>query len=211
MSDVAQTLRWTEYAVKVNQPAASPLQRQLRGQVRPTALDAFDRAKRRFLAGDRVDMQSLASELGVNRVTLYRWVGSREQLLAEVLWVLTERSIRGYLAEADNEPHVGELLSRFVRDVLANPGIQRLLDDEGAFAMSLLTSRDGGYEPRLIALVRELLVAQAEAGHLASDIPVEDLAYTAVRITESYIHSRVITGEDPDADRAARVLRTLLR
>jgi DNA-binding phage protein len=58
----------------------TPLRRQLAGEAlgrRPAALDAFLLARRRFIAGERVDMTALAQELGVNRVTLYRWVGSR--------------------------------------------------------------------------------------------------------------------------------------
>jgi Tetracyclin repressor-like, C-terminal domain len=46
---------------------------------------------------------------------------------------------------------------------------------------------------------------------MSDDAPLEDLAYAAVRITESYIHTRVITGEQPDARRAETVLRALLR
>jgi AcrR family transcriptional regulator len=38
-------------------------------------------------------MIALARELGVNRVTLYRWVGSREQLLVAVIWSLAERTL----------------------------------------------------------------------------------------------------------------------
>ena len=38
-------------------------------------------------------MSALAEELGVNRVTLYRWVGSRNQLLVEVIWSLAERTL----------------------------------------------------------------------------------------------------------------------
>src|SRR5206468_12935445 len=67
------------------QPGPSP-QRQPAGTAipRPTALDAFRLARRTFQAGDRVDMQTLARTLQVDRVTVYRWVGSREQLLTEV-------------------------------------------------------------------------------------------------------------------------------
>jgi hypothetical protein len=139
-------------------------------------------------------------------------VGSREQLLTEVLWALTTRSFDGYVEHAQlDEPRVAALLSMFIRDVLANPGMRRLLDDEGDFAMRMLTGRDSAYRPRLIGLVHDLLAEDLAAGRLTSTVPLEDLAYTAVRITESYIHTRVITGEDPDADRASRVLYTLLR
>ena len=67
------------------------LQRELAegaGDRRPTPLDAFKLARRRFLAAERIDMSALADELQINRVTLYRWVGSRERLLVEVLWSL---------------------------------------------------------------------------------------------------------------------------
>src|SRR3954468_17932201 len=51
-------------------------------------------ARRRFLAPERLDMSALAQELGVNRVTLYRWVGSRDKLLAEVAWALARAGAR---------------------------------------------------------------------------------------------------------------------
>ncbi len=83
-------------AVSDPRPADTPLRRQLTqaSPARPTALDAFRHARRTFLGGDRVDMQALARSLGVNRATLYRWVGSREQLLTEILWSLIEPTIR---------------------------------------------------------------------------------------------------------------------
>ena len=55
---------------------------------------AFRLARRAFLAGERIDMQRLAAELGVNRVTLYRWVGNRGRLLGEVAWELADALIR---------------------------------------------------------------------------------------------------------------------
>ena len=39
-----------------------------------------------FVAGQRLDMRSLARRVGVARATLYRRVGNREQLLDQVLW-----------------------------------------------------------------------------------------------------------------------------
>src|SRR3954447_9738114 len=67
--------------------------------VRPAATDALRLARRRFLAPERVDMSALAEELGVNRVTLYRWVGSRDQLLVEVVWSLAREALDAVEAE----------------------------------------------------------------------------------------------------------------
>src|SRR3954462_13841299 len=77
-------------------PGRTKLQRDLAGAAerrRPTPLDAFRLARRKFLSAERIDMRALAAEFGVTRVTLYRWVGSREQLLVEVVWSLGERTL----------------------------------------------------------------------------------------------------------------------
>lgn len=200
--------------------AGTPLQRQLAGTAtaRPTALDAFRLARRTFLAGDRVDMQTLARSLDVDRATVYRWVGSREQLLTEILWSLIEPTIAnlrtahchaGPPAVPGQSP-AAAVITGTVRAVIANPGMQRFLDREGDLALRLLTTRASGFETRLIALVAGLVRQEAEAGRLITVVPVDDLPYVLVRIMESYIYLSLITGEHPDPDRAARVINALL-
>src|SRR5712691_7933296 len=51
--------------------------------------DALGAARRKLPRHERLDMNELAGELGVGRATLYRWVGSRDELLGEVLWSLS--------------------------------------------------------------------------------------------------------------------------
>jgi AcrR family transcriptional regulator len=181
-------------------------------RARPTPRDAFRLARRTMLDGQRLDMQALAAGVGVNRVTLYRWVGSREQLIVEVLWSLTERTVLGLWAEADGRPgpRVPQVLSGWVRATIENPGIRRFLHGESEFAMRLLTLKSGGYQPRLFALVRDLITADLTAGRAESALPVEDLAFTAVRICESYVYLPAITGEQPDPDALGRVLAVLI-
>src|SRR5438046_10377518 len=110
-------------------PARTKLQRDLAGATdrrRPTPLDAFRLARRKFLAAERIDMSALADELGVNRVTLYRWVGSREQLLVEVVWSLAQRTLelndRG--VSAGGEERVVRIVPRFLADVNSNEGMR---------------------------------------------------------------------------------------
>ncbi len=83
---------------------------------RPTATDAFRLARRRWLAGERVDMSAMAGELDVNRVTLYRWIGSREALLVEIVWGLAERTLADVSAR-DRRPRARarrRVVTRFV-------------------------------------------------------------------------------------------------
>jgi len=64
---------------------------------RPAARRADKRSARIVAAaarwiqdGRRLDMQGLADELGMSRVTLFRRIGSREALLGKALWMLTQ-------------------------------------------------------------------------------------------------------------------------
>jgi Tetracyclin repressor-like, C-terminal domain len=202
------------------QQPGPPPQRQPAGTAiaRPTALDAFRLARRTFLAGDRVDMQTLARTLHVDRVTVYRWVGSREQLLTEILWSLIEPTIAnlreehcrpGPAAQIGPSP-AAAVVTGTVRAVIANQGMQRFIDREGDLALRLLTTKASGFEARLVALIADLVRQEAEAGRLTAVIPADDLPYVLVRIMESYVYLGLITGEHPDPDRAARVINALL-
>jgi AcrR family transcriptional regulator len=185
----------------------TPLRRQLAGETAdrsPAALDAFLAARRRFVDGERLDMTSLAAELGVNRVTLYRWVGSREQLLVEVVWSLARRTLDDLIAAhpraADRQVRI---LMGFLEATLSHPGMQRWLKEEGESAMRLLTRHDTDFQPRLIAAVEALIDPDDPDRH--------EVAYALVRVIESYTYLDLITGERPEAGRAEPIFRRLLQ
>lgn len=158
-------------------------------------------------------MSALALELGVNRVTLYRWVGSREKLLVEVIWSLAERTLKDEVKRTrkSGSERIVTIVSRFIAATLSNPGFAHFLAEEGELAMRVLTRRDMDFQPRLITAVQNLLEEEVGAGRM--DLPAElyDVGYTLVRIIESYIYLDLITGEKPDAKRAEVMLRLLLR
>jgi AcrR family transcriptional regulator len=176
---------------------------------RPLPTDALALARRRFLAGLRIDMSALAHELGVNRVTLYRWFGSRDRFLVEVLWSLTQRTLETIESgvEARGGERIVEIVTRFLETIIGNAGMQRWLAEEGEHAMRLLTRHETGFQPRLIDAVERLLREEE------LDLPVDrhELAFVIVRLIESYTYLDLITGERPDASRAAPILRMLLR
>jgi AcrR family transcriptional regulator len=175
--------------------------------------DALTLAREKFLVPERVDMSSLADELGVNRVTLYRWFGSRDRLLVEVVWSLASEM----LADAESgtrgrgSDRIVRVLGKFLDAVIENPGWQRWLEEEGEHAMRLLTRRETEFQPRLIAAVEDLLCAEAGSGALDVPVDLHDLAYVIVRLIESYTYLDLITGERAEARRAEPILRMLLR
>ena len=185
-----------------------------RAAPRPAAADALRLARRKFRAAERIDMTALADELGVNRVTLYRWVGSREQLLVEVVWTLARRTLEQAEAETAGPPgaeRIAGIVTRFLEIVIDDRGMQRWLAEEGESAMRLLTRHETDFQPRLIAAIEGLLRADAATGRLDLPVDLHELAYVIVRLIESYTYLDLITGERPEAGRAEPILRMLLR
>jgi AcrR family transcriptional regulator len=194
---------------------ATPLQQLLSGAApaRRTALDAFSRARRMFLDGQRVDMGVLARDLGVNRATLYRWVGSRDQLLTEILWSLMRRTADRLLAadaDAPGSSRSARVIDALLRAVIGNVGMQQFIDAEGELALRLLTTKASDFQARLVDLVHTLIADDLARGRLRTELPCDDLAFVVVRIMESYVYIGLITGERPDPDRAGRVIHALL-
>jgi AcrR family transcriptional regulator len=192
----------------VSREAPSPAEAGAAPAVPPEVLRL---ARRRLVSGQRLEMSSLAAELAVNRVTLYRWVGSRERLLVEVLWSMADRALRHVRAQVPPGPdRAVEVVVGFLDLVLANPGVQSLLTAEPELTMRLLTHRAAGFQPRLLAAVEDLLREETAAGRL--DVPMDphELAYVVVRLIESYTYLDVLLGEEPEAHRAEAALHLLL-
>ena len=174
--------------------------------------DVLRLGRRRFNAGQRLEMTALAAELGVNRVTLYRWVGSRERLLVEVLWSLAERAFalaRSSVPASAPDRSVRVVVG-FLDLVLAHPGMQSMLAGDIDLAMRLLTHRASGFQPRLLQAVEDLLREESAAGRVDVPMDAHELAYVVVRLIESYTYLNVLMGEEPEASRAEAALRVLL-
>jgi AcrR family transcriptional regulator len=180
---------------------------------RPTLNDALRIGRHKFLAGERVDMSAVADELGVNRVTLYRWIGSRDRLLVDVIWSLADRAIvaSDRSTKERGAERIVQITTKFIDTVIANPGMQSWLAEEGEHAMRLLTRHETDFQPRLIRAIERLLTEETEGGRLDLPVDLHDLAYVIVRLIESYIYLDLITGEDPQTRSAEPILRMLLR
>lgn len=194
-------------------PSETPLARALAGtDTRPTPLDALAVARRRFLAGKRVDMSSVADELGVSRVTLYRWVGSRGALLGEVMATLAIRSLESEDAriKSTGRERIAHLATHIVQSLMAHPGMQALLAAEPEFALRLLTTSEGSVQGRIMDWWEQALSEEIAAGRMKSPLPARDIAYLIVRLCESFVYKEVIVGEAADPEQAAVLFRMVL-
>jgi AcrR family transcriptional regulator len=180
------------------------------GNRRIEPFDAFVAARRTYLRGKRLDMQELASELGIGRATLYRWVGSREQLLGEILWSLGEMGMKEAeaAATATGPERIVQIYEHFLNLNVSHRPLQQFIANEPETALRLLTSNQGAQHQRLIDYLRRLLEAAATAGEIQLRLGAADLAYVLVRVGESFIWRE--SGDEPDAAKAAAVARVLL-
>lgn len=180
---------------------------------RPRPADAYALARKKYLAGMRIDLGQMAEELGINRVTLYRWVGSRDALILEVIWRLTEQTLSQEWQKVIDlpGPRVPALLVGFLKASWSHPGGRHFLMTENERLMRLTTIASNGYQPRFLAAVRYYLSLDIESGRTNTSIDLDDLAFVCVRIAESYQYRPTIDDSPFDGEAAERVLTTLLR
>ena len=167
-------------------------------------------ARRKFMECRRIEMKDIADELGVSRMTLNRWVGSRDELLGEVNWSLARPTLeRARIAAGGHGVEaVAETLQRFIADVLTAPFMQTFLRREGEIALRILTTRSSDTQHNFIAHVRTLLDEELPGADMG--MPVDDVAYLLVRIAESFCYVDLITGDEPDASKVGPAVRLLL-
>jgi hypothetical protein len=180
---------------------------------RPTALDAFKVARRKFIAGERIEMQALAEEVGTSRVTLHRWVGNRDLLLGEILWSLTEPTLHDARKATRKRGGAGiaEAWGRFLRTVNDAAFMRSFLEREPEIALRVLTTKSSPLQARLAGAVSEMISVEVDAGRLKPPMEVHDLAYVIVRLGESFVYADIITGSKPEPEKAERATAALLR
>jgi AcrR family transcriptional regulator len=181
---------------------------------RATVAAAFDTACTWFMAGRRVDISALADEVGVSRVTMHRWVGTRDELLTEIMWDLTSRTLDRLQAQVDAEgvaPRTPELLGRYVDRVAHNIGVLRLQREEPEAFVRLCTTGASTFQQRIVGRVTDLLAADRAAGYITVELETQELAFATVRLLEAYAHAPSLTGNAADPVLATRVLRAFLR
>ena len=198
-------------------PRATQAPRITRGRTRSGDLSAriVATAARWIYEGRRLDMQGLADELGVSRVTLFRRVGSRENLLSQALWQLSERMLDTAVSRWEAERPEGELHTpgtiRHINAMVAgSAGLRRLLDDEPALAMRVLTDPRGRVQSGLVAFNERLLRRDIEESSLVTIIEPGALAYALVRLSESFLYADVLAARKPDVETANRLQQALI-
>lgn len=179
---------------------------------RVTPLDLFRLARRGWVDGERLDIGALAAQLGIGRATAFRWVGSREQLLGEVIWSLCEPLLDQAAAASHGRgaQRVAATCEYAIRAMLRYRPLRRFIELDAEFALRLMTSKHGPLQARVIDKVRGLLQFENERGALELPLNIDTLAYLVVRLAESFIYADVISDQRIDPADAGLAIELLL-
>ena len=194
-------------SLKEGQPAAGSAPRA------PTSEDLLELARQRFLHGERIQVEVLASELGISRATAYRWADNAEQLTGRVIASFAEATFRRAASEARGRgaKRVLDVMERGMRLIAAFEPYRKFFERDPQKALRIVASKEGPVQRQTIALHQELLEEEVRRGHLRLSVDAHAMAYALVRIVETFIYADVIAGEEPDIDKAVDILKLMLR
>jgi AcrR family transcriptional regulator len=181
----------------------------------PAAVPAgiFAAAAEQYLAGQRLDMKSLARRLGISRATLYRRAGNREQLLDEVIWWRARRMLAGQLlatAGLAGADRIAAVIGGALHAIERDEPLHRLLDSDPETALRLLTGTRSLAARGMTRALEGLIDAERDRGAFRPELDTATLAYAIMRISEGFLYADVIADRPPDTGRAVTVIRALL-
>jgi AcrR family transcriptional regulator len=196
-------------------PRVTPLSRLLDQESssrRATPLDAFKLARNKWLAGERIDVGKIAQELGVGRATVFRWVGTREQLYGEICSALFAKELARAqdAARGSGLNKLIDTIERLLRSLASATPLRRFVAEDAEFAMRVLTSSESPVQYRCTIAIQERIDALVDSGAMQPALPANELAYIIVRITESFLYRDVLTGAQADIEAAISAIRILL-
>jgi AcrR family transcriptional regulator len=177
-------------------------------------------ARRRFLRGERIELQDVAQRLGLARMTVYRWFGSRDGLMGEVLAQLGEGLVDDAATHTREQGRRGllELFGRVNRDIASSDALRSYLRREGLPALRVLTASDGVVHPRMVASIERVIRSElgedddllGEDDDLLGAIDPGTLAFAIVRLAESFLYNDASSDIRGDVDRLRDVQAALL-
>jgi AcrR family transcriptional regulator len=172
--------------------------------------EVFEAAMYRYLRGRRVDVQAIASELGLGRTTIYRWFGTREDLIGEVIFRAAEPLIEAARAGARGRGGAALLdtFDRLNRSFAEAPALRQFVEQERETALRIITSSAGNFHPRMVARIVALIEDEVRAGTYDPPVEPATLGYAIVRLAEAFLFNDA--GMRSDVDRLREVEAAIL-
>lgn len=171
--------------------------------------DAVRLARDHYLAKERIDMQSLASELGIGRTTLYRWVGDRESLISDMLSEMVVEVIRTANEEARGSEldRVIDGMRRFMVTTARFEPLRHLVQTEPELGLRVMLSPASGVSRAIAAELRDEIerVRPGWAGEKS-----EEISDVLTQVGMAYEWGNIAVRSEPEIDRAMRAMELVI-
>jgi AcrR family transcriptional regulator len=167
-----------------------------------------------FVAGQRLDMRSLARRVGVARATLYRQAGNRELLLDQVLWWRARRLLADQVRTSTHltgTDRLAAVIGGVLRAIGADRPVRMFLESDPETALRLLTGPRSTVHRGMAEALENLIDLERGRGAFDSRLDTPTLAFAIVRVSEGFQYSDVIADRAPDIGRAVTVIEALIR
>jgi AcrR family transcriptional regulator len=167
-----------------------------------------------FVAGQRLDMRSLARRAGVARATLYRRAGSREQLLDQVLWWRARRLLAAQIrasAQLTGTDRLVAVIGGVLRAIGADRPVRMFLESDPETALRVLTGSRSTVHHGVAAALENLIDLERGRGAFDAHLDTPTLAFAIVRVADGFLYSNVIADRAPGIGGAVTVIEALLR
>lgn len=194
-----------------------PLVKALANPDRPqaTPIDVFKLARKFWLEGRRISIGDLAKGVGVSRVTLYRWVESKDRLVEEVLWSFAKPTFETAIAESPGSgiDHVVEVHRRFMTALGSFEPMRRFIFDNPKTAIRIQTNDPRCAHGRIIEATIAHLNDQVAKGKLKLPAPVREVAEMITFTGGALLYSAIIGGRPtgPAIEQSCTVTRMFLQ
>ncbi|MCG8534715.1 MAG: transcriptional regulator [Pseudomonadales bacterium] len=180
-----------------------------------TPMDAFLLAKKYWLNCQRLNLGSMAEELGVSRATLFRWIGNKDLLMGEIIWSVYKPTVLYARQECKSQgvDYVVDVFREVNIQILNSKPLRHFLVSDGQYALSIISSKNSTFHSRMVELNTELLQQEVDRGAIKPYMSIDSMSYFMVRIGESCTFSEVILDQEPDLDQledACKAVRILL-
>jgi AcrR family transcriptional regulator len=190
----------TETAARRGRPAAASRE------------DVLAAAMYRYLRGRRIDVQAIAAELGLGRTTIYRWFGSREGLIGEVLNRAYDGLVDAACAEAKGRgaARLLDIFDRLNRSLAGAPALRQFVEREREVALRIITSSGGSTQPHNVSRIVAVIEEEVRKGHYDPPVDPGTLGYAIVRLAEAFLFNDAAAGMRGDVDRLRDVEAAIL-
>lgn len=179
-------------------------------ELSPRASQVVDAACLQFEMCQRVDLVELAQICEVNRATLYRWFGSRDALLAEVLWRLSMRIVHSVIKGIPGTSLSGLMLSiqGYLKIVSTHKGQIHFVKNEPEVAARVLFTGENSIRNRLINIL--LVYLPRYRVFKEGDPQVKTLAVAIVRLGETFLYGDRLGDNEPQLEEYFKIIGLLM-